>query len=178
MKKVQTIIRQCMVSIGGTLGRTPSQHDIQATFLVQPSRCHPREHVPDRGARGVKRVLGDILAGEQVLDALLYLLLHKGRNMSTPSQQWLRGMPPAPNSGFTAFQSPNPSAYRFGRFSAPPPPGTTGASTPHQPISRHLRLTKRRGRMLSAAGIVLGRKPSNSRHPTGLSCADIVLYFS
>ncbi|KAI5666823.1 hypothetical protein M9H77_16676 [Catharanthus roseus] len=36
MKKVQTIIRQCMVSI-------------------RLSRRRPREHVPDRGARGVKR---------------------------------------------------------------------------------------------------------------------------
>ncbi|KAI5666787.1 hypothetical protein M9H77_16640 [Catharanthus roseus] len=55
MKKVQTIIRRCMVSIGGTLGCTPSQYDIQATFPVQPSRRRPREHVPDQGALGVKR---------------------------------------------------------------------------------------------------------------------------
>ncbi|KAI5676787.1 hypothetical protein M9H77_07737 [Catharanthus roseus] len=55
MKKVQTIIQRCMVSIGGTLGCTPSQHDIPATFPVQPSRHRPLEHVPDRGARGVKR---------------------------------------------------------------------------------------------------------------------------
>ncbi|KAI5647590.1 hypothetical protein M9H77_33595 [Catharanthus roseus] len=169
MKKVQTIIRRCMVSIGGTLRCTSSQHDIQATFPVQPSR---------------RRVLGDILAGEQVLDALLYLLLHKGRNMSTPAQQWLKGWirdvadASGTHSGFTAFQSPHPSAYRFGRFRAPPPPGTAGASMPHQPYRRHLRLTKMRGRMLSAAGIVLGRKPSDSRHPTGLSCTDIIFYFS
>ncbi|KAI5683237.1 hypothetical protein M9H77_04465 [Catharanthus roseus] len=38
MKKVQTIIWRCM-----------------ATFPVQPSRRRPREHIPDRGARGVKR---------------------------------------------------------------------------------------------------------------------------
>ncbi|KAI5653603.1 hypothetical protein M9H77_30790 [Catharanthus roseus] len=55
MKKVQTIIRWCMVSIGSTLGCTPSQHDIQETFPVQPWRRCPREHVPDRGAHGVKR---------------------------------------------------------------------------------------------------------------------------
>ncbi|KAI5669424.1 hypothetical protein M9H77_19277 [Catharanthus roseus] len=159
MKKVQTIIRWCMVSIGGTLGCTPSQHDIQATFPVQPSRRRPREHVTDRGARGVKRGARRHPGREQVLDALLYLLLHKGRNMSTPTQQWLRGMPTAPSSGFTAFQSPHPSAYGFGRFRAPPPPGTAG-------------------RILSAAGIVLGRKSSDSRHSTGLSCADIIFYFS
>ncbi|KAI5654351.1 hypothetical protein M9H77_31538 [Catharanthus roseus] len=55
MRKVQTIIRQCMVSIGGTLGCTPSQHDIQQTFVLQPLRCHPWEPVHERGARGVKR---------------------------------------------------------------------------------------------------------------------------
>ncbi|KAI5680873.1 hypothetical protein M9H77_02100 [Catharanthus roseus] len=54
-KKVQTIIRRCMVSIGGTLGCTPSQHDIQQTFSVQPSRHRSQEHVQDRGARRVKR---------------------------------------------------------------------------------------------------------------------------
>ncbi|KAI5657731.1 hypothetical protein M9H77_26524 [Catharanthus roseus] len=37
MKKVQMFIRRCM------------------TFHVQPSRRRPQEHVPDRGARGVKR---------------------------------------------------------------------------------------------------------------------------
>ncbi|KAI5658545.1 hypothetical protein M9H77_27338 [Catharanthus roseus] len=54
-KKVQTIIRRCIVFIGGTLGCTPSQHDIQQKFPVQPSSRRPREHVPDRGACGVKR---------------------------------------------------------------------------------------------------------------------------
>ncbi|KAI5674253.1 hypothetical protein M9H77_14617 [Catharanthus roseus] len=44
-KKVQTIIRRCMVSVGGTLGYTLSQHDIQQMF----------HYVLDRGARGVKR---------------------------------------------------------------------------------------------------------------------------
>ncbi|KAI5682804.1 hypothetical protein M9H77_04032 [Catharanthus roseus] len=42
-KKVQTIIRRCMVSIGGTLGYTPSQYNIQD------------RGAPDRGACGVKR---------------------------------------------------------------------------------------------------------------------------
>ncbi|KAI5650719.1 hypothetical protein M9H77_36724 [Catharanthus roseus] len=45
VKKVQTIIRKCMVSIGGTLGCTPLQNDIQQMFPVQPSRRHPLEHV-------------------------------------------------------------------------------------------------------------------------------------
>ncbi|KAI5677603.1 hypothetical protein M9H77_08553 [Catharanthus roseus] len=53
-RRMMTIIQWCMVSIGGTLGCTPSQHDIQATFPVQPSRRRPQEYVPDRGARGVK----------------------------------------------------------------------------------------------------------------------------
>ncbi|KAI5662069.1 hypothetical protein M9H77_21392 [Catharanthus roseus] len=55
LKKVQTIIRRCMVSIGGTLGCTPSQYDIQVTFPVQSSRRRPREHILDRGVCGVKR---------------------------------------------------------------------------------------------------------------------------
>ncbi|KAI5668517.1 hypothetical protein M9H77_18370 [Catharanthus roseus] len=55
---------------------------------------------------------------------------------SLPSGSGRSQMPPVPSSGFTAFQSPNPSAYGFGRFSAPPPPGTAGASIPHQPISQ------------------------------------------
>ncbi|KAI5683440.1 hypothetical protein M9H77_04668 [Catharanthus roseus] len=50
-KKVQTIICRCMVSIGSTLGRTPSQHDIQQTFLVHPSRRRPREP-------GIRRLSG------------------------------------------------------------------------------------------------------------------------
>ncbi|KAI5661426.1 hypothetical protein M9H77_20749 [Catharanthus roseus] len=54
-KKVQTIIRRCMVSIGGTLGCTPLQHNIQQTFHVRPSHRRSREQVPDRGARRVKR---------------------------------------------------------------------------------------------------------------------------
>ncbi|KAI5680724.1 hypothetical protein M9H77_01951 [Catharanthus roseus] len=54
-KKVQTIIWRCMVSIGGILGCTPSQHDIQQMFPVQPLRRRPQEHVPDQGARRVKR---------------------------------------------------------------------------------------------------------------------------
>ncbi|KAI5682631.1 hypothetical protein M9H77_03859 [Catharanthus roseus] len=54
-KKVQTIIKRCVVSIGGTLGCTPSQDDIQKTFRVQPSRHRPRKPISDRGARGVKR---------------------------------------------------------------------------------------------------------------------------
>ncbi|KAI5653697.1 hypothetical protein M9H77_30884 [Catharanthus roseus] len=55
---------------------------------------------------------------------------------SLPSGSGTSQMPRAPSSGFIAFQSPNPSAYGFGRFSSPPPPGTAGASMPHQPISR------------------------------------------
>ncbi|KAI5663042.1 hypothetical protein M9H77_22365 [Catharanthus roseus] len=158
MKKVQTIIRRCIVSIGGTLGCTPSQHDIQAMFPVQPLRRRPREHVPNQGAREVKRGL--------TLDP-----------QSLPSGSGTSQMPPAPSSRFTAFQSPQFSAYRFGGFRAPPPPGTAGASTPHQPISQASSSDEGRSRMLLAASIVLGRKPSDSRHPTGLNCTDIISIF-
>ncbi|KAI5654930.1 hypothetical protein M9H77_32117 [Catharanthus roseus] len=63
VKKVLTIIRRCMVSIGGTLGCTPSQYDIQQTFEVQPLRRHPRKPVPNQGARGVKRGARRLLGG-------------------------------------------------------------------------------------------------------------------
>ncbi|KAI5677007.1 hypothetical protein M9H77_07957 [Catharanthus roseus] len=49
-----TLLRRCMVSIAGTLGCTPSQYDIQQTFPI-PSRHRPREPVPDRDTRGIKR---------------------------------------------------------------------------------------------------------------------------
>ncbi|KAI5677001.1 hypothetical protein M9H77_07951 [Catharanthus roseus] len=178
MKKVQTIIRRRMVSIGGTLGCTPSQHDIQATFPVQPSRRRPREHVPDRGARGVKRGArrhpgegagagrppvspapqrqehvdpGPVVVergegsggGQHYVDPFdsPHLDMSSYSLGLTPDPQFLPSgsgtlqMPPAPSSGFTAFQSLLPSAYGFGRCRAPPLPGTAGASMPHQPIS-------------------------------------------
>ncbi|KAI5678382.1 hypothetical protein M9H77_09332 [Catharanthus roseus] len=55
VKKVQMIIQRCMVSTGGTLGCTPSWHDIYQIFLVQLSRRSPQEHIPDRGAHRLKR---------------------------------------------------------------------------------------------------------------------------
>ncbi|KAI5659912.1 hypothetical protein M9H77_28705 [Catharanthus roseus] len=45
-------------------------------------------------------------------------------------------MPPATGLGFASFQSPHSTAYGFFRFWAPPPTGTAGSSTPHQPISQ------------------------------------------
>ncbi|KAI5662920.1 hypothetical protein M9H77_22243 [Catharanthus roseus] len=55
MRRVQTIFHWCMVSISGTLGCSPSQHDVQQTFEVYPSRRRPWEFVPEHGARGVKK---------------------------------------------------------------------------------------------------------------------------
>ncbi|KAI5666536.1 hypothetical protein M9H77_16389 [Catharanthus roseus] len=131
MKKVQKIIRQCMVSIGGTLGCTPSQHDIQATFPVQSSRRRPREHVPDRGARGVKRSVRR----------------HLGRGASAPQ-----------SLGFAEFQSPHSSAYGFSGVRAPPPPGTTGSSTPHQPISQASSSDEEEGQDALSRGHRVGKK--------------------
>ncbi|KAI5657604.1 hypothetical protein M9H77_26397 [Catharanthus roseus] len=96
-----------MVSISGTLGCTPSQHDIQQTLPVRLSRRHPREHVPDRGARGVKR-------GAR---------RHPGRGVRG-------GRPPVP-------PAPERHEHvDLAMFRAPPPPGTASSSTPHQPISQ------------------------------------------
>ncbi|KAI5653926.1 hypothetical protein M9H77_31113 [Catharanthus roseus] len=161
-------------------------HDIQTTFPVQPSRRCPREHVPDRGARGVKR------------GARRHPGQGVGRNMSTPTQQWLRGvrdlvgggrhvdsphldmpsyslglapdpeslpsgfgtsqMPSSPSSGFTQFQSLHPSACGFGRLRAPPPPCTAGASTPHQPISQAYWSDEEEGQDVLGLGHRVGKK--------------------
>ncbi|KAI5654936.1 hypothetical protein M9H77_32123 [Catharanthus roseus] len=82
----------------------------------------------------------------------------------TPDPQSLPGgsgtsqMPPASNSGFTAFKSPHPSAYGFGRFRTPPPPGTSGASTPHQPISQASSSDEEEGQDALGRGHRIGKK--------------------
>ncbi|KAI5678870.1 hypothetical protein M9H77_09820 [Catharanthus roseus] len=97
---------------------------------------------------------------------------------SLPSGSERLQMPPAPGLGFAAFQSPHPSVYGFSGFRAPPPPGTAGSSTPHQPISQASLSDKEEGQDALGRGIVLGRKPCDSRHLNGLSCIDIIFYFS
>ncbi|KAI5672407.1 hypothetical protein M9H77_12771 [Catharanthus roseus] len=96
---------------------------------------------------------------------------------SLPSGSETSQMPPAPSSGFAAFQSPHPSAYGF-TVRAPPPPGTAGSSTPHQPISQASSSDEEEGQDTLSRSIMLGRKPCNSRHLNGLSCTDIIFYFS
>ncbi|KAI5678788.1 hypothetical protein M9H77_09738 [Catharanthus roseus] len=178
-KKMQMIIQRCMVSIGGTLGCTPSQHDIQQMFPVQLSCRCLREHVPDRGARGVKRGArrqpgreagggrppvspfpdrhehvdhghveverGEGSRGGQLtidpsdcpnLDIPSFSLGLTLASQSFPSGSGTLQMPPPPGLGFASFQSPHSTSFEFSEFHAPPPPGTTGSSTPHQPISQ------------------------------------------
>ncbi|KAI5663216.1 hypothetical protein M9H77_22539 [Catharanthus roseus] len=129
-KKVQTIIRRCMVSTGGTLGCTPSQQDIHMTFLVQPSRCRPRELVPDRGRHehvdpeheverdeesgGRGHVHGHVWASHHVD-------LFDSPDLDMPS--FSLGLTP-----------PSMSLPGFSSFLAPPLPGTADSSTPYQPI--------------------------------------------
>ncbi|KAI5672211.1 hypothetical protein M9H77_12575 [Catharanthus roseus] len=97
---------------------------------------------------------------------------------SLPSGSGTSQMPPAPGLGFAEFQSPYSSAYGFSGFRAPPPPGTAGSLTPHQPISQASSSDEEEGQDALGRGIVLGRKPCDSRHPTGLSCTYIFFYFS
>ncbi|KAI5671450.1 hypothetical protein M9H77_11814 [Catharanthus roseus] len=131
VKKVQTIIRRCL-----------------------PSRRRPQEHVPDRGARGVKRGAQryprrgagggrppapraserpehvdsghiEVERGERS---------GNGQPPSLPSGSETSQTPLPPDLGFASFQAPHSTSYRFLGFRAPPPPGTAGSSTSHQPI--------------------------------------------
>ncbi|KAI5676806.1 hypothetical protein M9H77_07756 [Catharanthus roseus] len=77
---------------------------------------------------------------------------------SLPSGSGTLEMPPVPSSGFTAFQSPHPSAYGFGRFRAPPPPSIAGASTPHQPISQTSSSDEEEGQDALSRGHRVGKK--------------------
>ncbi|KAI5668991.1 hypothetical protein M9H77_18844 [Catharanthus roseus] len=99
VKKVETIIRMCMVSIGGTLGCTPSQHDIQQMFPIQPSRRLSREHVPNLGIPSFSLGLTP-------------------PSQSLPSESGTLQMPPPSGLGFAPFQSPYPT-FQFSRFRAP-----------------------------------------------------------
>ncbi|KAI5666724.1 hypothetical protein M9H77_16577 [Catharanthus roseus] len=162
-KKVQTIIRMCMVSIGGTLGL-----------------CHrPREHVLDWGAHGVKRgarrqpghgargVRPPILpfpgrhehvdsghvevergegsgGGQPTIDPFdspdlgipSFSLGLTPPFKSLPSGSGILQMPPPPDLGFVPFQSPHPKSFGFSGFRTPPPSDTASSSTPHQHISQ------------------------------------------
>ncbi|KAI5661921.1 hypothetical protein M9H77_21244 [Catharanthus roseus] len=132
-----------MVSIGSTLGCTPSQHDIQQTFPEQPLRRRPWEHVRNRGARGVKRGAhrqpGRGVGGGR---PPIPLFLGRPRQEEPGHVEIERGRsgtlraPPPPGLGFALFQSPASTSLGFSSFRAPPPLGTTNSSTPHQPISQ------------------------------------------
>ncbi|KAI5682869.1 hypothetical protein M9H77_04097 [Catharanthus roseus] len=57
-------------------------------------------------------------------------------SQSLPSGSKILQMPPPPVLRFAPFQSPQSTSFGVSRFRAPPPPGTAGSSTPHQPISQ------------------------------------------
>ncbi|KAI5652513.1 hypothetical protein M9H77_29700 [Catharanthus roseus] len=134
-KKVQTIIRRCMVSIGSTLGCTLSQHSIQQTFPVQPSRRHPRKPVLKRGAHGVKRGARRLPPARHVKDALLPLLIWANEDIQNPNveeREFGFGATCAVTSKWIGHL---PSGTVGSSFQAPSSPGIAGLSTPHMPIS-------------------------------------------
>ncbi|KAI5656478.1 hypothetical protein M9H77_25271 [Catharanthus roseus] len=152
-KKVQTIIQRCMVSIGCTLGCTPSQYDIQQTFPVQPLHRRPREHVPERDARGVKRGARrhpghGAGGGRPPVPPFPHRHEHvdpghvevergegSGASQSLPSGSGTSQTPSPPGLGFASFQPQHSTSFWFFGFRAPPPPSTADSSTLHQPIS-------------------------------------------
>ncbi|KAI5667002.1 hypothetical protein M9H77_16855 [Catharanthus roseus] len=160
-----TIIRRFTVSVGDTLGCTPSQHDIQQIFSVQLSCRRPREHVPDRGARGVNRGARrqsghGVRGGRPPVPPFPSRPGHadpehveiergEGSGHVERGEGSRGGHPPidpfeCPNLDRPSFslgltqpsQSPASTSLGFSSFRAPPPPGTASSSTPHQPVSQ------------------------------------------
>ncbi|KAI5662072.1 hypothetical protein M9H77_21395 [Catharanthus roseus] len=58
-------------------------------------------------------------------------------SQSLPSGSGTSQTTTPPGLGFASFQAPpHSTSYRLFGFRAPPPSGTAGSSTPHQPISQ------------------------------------------
>ncbi|KAI5668197.1 hypothetical protein M9H77_18050 [Catharanthus roseus] len=148
MRKVKTIICQCIFSIGGTLGCTPSQYDIQQTFALQPSHYHPREPVHEHVARGVKRGARRLLGG-RTREGRAPAPPHpgrRGRGRVVPRHGRERGggshaliftlglTPDALSHPNVPYAPPPLSAVELS-FDAPLPPSTAGSSVPHISIS-------------------------------------------
>ncbi|KAI5649066.1 hypothetical protein M9H77_35071 [Catharanthus roseus] len=70
------------------------------------------------------------------LDMPFFTLGLTSASQSLPSGSGTSQLPSAPDLGFASFQSPHSTSYGFSGFRAPLPPGTSGSSTPHQPISQ------------------------------------------
>ncbi|KAI5656497.1 hypothetical protein M9H77_25290 [Catharanthus roseus] len=149
----------------------------EATFPVQPLRHRPRENVPDRGARGVKRGARrhpgrGAGAGRPPVPAVPQRQEHvdpgpavfeRGERsgsdpQSLPSGSGKSQMPLAPSSRFAAFQSPHTLAYGFAGFRAPPPPGIAGSSMPQQPISQASSSDEEEGQDALSRGHRVGKK--------------------
>ncbi|KAI5676329.1 hypothetical protein M9H77_07279 [Catharanthus roseus] len=151
-KKFQIIIRRCMISISGNLGCTPSQHDIQQTFRVQPSHRRPGNPYPSvvlvKLREGLSRLPGGARGGrpsvppnpsrggnadpgrgeERNLDRASFSL-----GLTPPAQSHPGGLrtsyaTPPLGLGFSSFRSPQPLGLGFSLFQAPPPPGTVSSS--------------------------------------------------
>ncbi|KAI5658636.1 hypothetical protein M9H77_27429 [Catharanthus roseus] len=130
-KKVQTIIRRCMVSIGN------------------PRRGGERGEGSGGHGRGD---LGSSNHGDS-FDSLDLDISSFSLGLSPPAQSHPGGLgtsyaPPPQGLWFSSFWSPHPSGLGFSSFQVPPPlgivsssfqapphPGTVGSSIPHMPIS-------------------------------------------
>ncbi|KAI5647917.1 hypothetical protein M9H77_33922 [Catharanthus roseus] len=105
---------------------------IRTYSWVQLSRRRPREHVLDRGARGVKR--GSRRQPGRGAGSGRSPVPHFPGHVEM--ERVILHAPPPPSLGFAQFQSPAGKSLGISSFCAPPPPGTAGSSTPHQPISQ------------------------------------------
>ncbi|KAI5649248.1 hypothetical protein M9H77_35253 [Catharanthus roseus] len=123
---------------------------LSVMFPIQPSRHRPQEHVPDQGARRIKRGAcrqpgREAGSGHPPVLSVPHRHEHfdpehveveRGERSRGGQPTWIRDIADASPSrlGFASFQAPHSTSFGFFGFCAPPPLGTVGSSTPHQPI--------------------------------------------
>ncbi|KAI5652951.1 hypothetical protein M9H77_30138 [Catharanthus roseus] len=157
-KKVQTIIRRCMVSTGRYEHVDPGHVEVER----------------GEGCGGGQPPINPFDSSNLGIPSFSLGLTPP--SYSLPSGSWTLQMPPPPSLGFAPFQSPHPISFGFSVFCVP----LLRAQPVHlHRISlyrRHLHLMKRSGRMtrmlynILDSDIVLVRRQRGSRHPTGCSC--------
>ncbi|KAI5676656.1 hypothetical protein M9H77_07606 [Catharanthus roseus] len=100
---------------------------ITRVYIGSPANCDTssREYQP----AGVNRRMMEV-------DDMASVVIHQPPTVPSQMAVFVKKMPPPPGLGFASFQAPHSTSFGFSGFHAPPLLGTTGSSTPHQPISQ------------------------------------------